>query len=137
MTRRLARHLLLLAGLALAAPGARADEESPLRATEMEVCRDVVQRTCRGSDRSFGSDVDAVNFMTRIEGATGDAYITHVWTFEGEEVRRIKLSVKRSSYRTWSTKVVKGLPGRWKAEVLDPLGRSLGVLDFVVLAPSP
>jgi len=43
--------------------------------------------------------------------------------------------VKGSPYRTWSTKRVKGLPGKWQAEVLDPLGRSLGAVDFVVQPP--
>ena len=48
----------------------------------------------------------------------------------------MKLPVKASPYRTWSTKRVKGLPGKWRVEVLDPLGRSLGSVDFVVETPA-
>jgi hypothetical protein len=40
--------------------------------------------------------------------------------------------VRNSKYHTWSTKRVKGLPGAWKVEVFDPLGRSLGAVEFVV-----
>ena len=38
-------------------------------------------------------------------------------------------------YRTWSLKRVKDQPGRWRVEVLDPIGRSLGVVDFTVQPP--
>ncbi|KAA0253100.1 DUF2914 domain-containing protein [Acidobacteria bacterium ACD] len=110
-------------------------EESPLKATEVEVCEEIVDRACQGASRSFGPDVELVTFLTRIEGATGEAYVTHVWTFEGREVRRVKLPVKTSTYRTWSSKRVKGAPGKWRVEVLDPLGRSLGLVDFVVEPP--
>jgi DUF2914 family protein len=125
-----------LAGLALllAAVRGRA-EESALRATQLDLCREVVQRECRGLDRTIDPDVESVYFMTRIEGATGEAYVFHVWRFEGEEVLKVKLPVRGSVYRTWSAKVVKGLPGHWRAEVLDPVGRSLGAVEFVVSQP--
>jgi len=124
---------LLLLGGALALPAA--SDDSFLRASELDVCEEVVDRRCRGSDRTFPPDFENVSFVTRVEGATGDAFVVHVWTFEGEEVRRIRLPIRKASYRTWSTKTIKNLPGRWKAEIFDPLGRSLGAIDFVVLAP--
>ena len=128
---------MLLAGGALAGPALATAEESPLRVTEMDVCEGIVERRCQGSDRIFPSDLESVTFVTKVQGATGEAYITHVWSFEGEEVRRIRLVVKNASYRTWSTKTIRNLPGRWKAEVLDPVGRSLGSIRFVVRAPEP
>jgi hypothetical protein len=106
--------------------------ESPLKASELSLCREVVEAQCHEMERTFGPDVDSVSFLTRIEGATGDAFVSHVWSFEGKELRRIKLPVKNSRFHTWSTKRVKGLPGSWKAEVFDPLGRSLGAVEFVV-----
>ena len=81
--------------------------------TELDVCEEVVDRECRGSDRTFPADYESVSFVTRVEGATGDAFVFHVWTFEGEEVRRIRLPIRRASYRTWSTKKIRNLPGRW------------------------
>ena len=125
---------LLAACFLLWLPAAAA-EESPLRATELELCEEIVDRACRGAARSFGPDVELVTFLTRIEGATGEAFVSHVWTFEGREVRRVQLAVKASTYRTWSSKRVYGAPGNWRAEVLDPLGRSLGHVDFVVEPP--
>src|SRR5262249_39162356 len=118
-------------GAALASAMRARAEDSPLRVTELDVCEEVVERTCRGSGRDVPAGLEAVTFGRKVEGATGDAFVVHVWTFEGEEVRRIRLPVKNASFRTWSTKSVKKLPGRWKAEVLDPLGRSLGLVEFV------
>ena len=124
-----------LAALLLAGGAAKAAADSALRASELEVCQDVADRRCVGSDHTFAPDVESVTFMTRIEGATGEAFVVHVWSFEGSEVRRIKLPVKNASYRTWSKKGIRNLPGKWKAEVLDPVGASLGSVEFVVLPP--
>jgi len=128
-----ARLLVVLGGLF--ALGAARAEDSPLRVTELDVCEDVVDRSCRGGGRSFSAELESLTFVTRVEGATGEAFVTHVWTFEGEEVRRIRLPIRKVSFRTWSKKTIKKLPGRWKAEVFDPLGRSLGAVEFVVRAP--
>ena len=128
--------LLLLLGLpALLAARTATAEESPLKVTELAVCREIVDRGCDSEGRTFGADVENVAFLTKVEGATGEAFVHHVWSFEGKEVRRVRLPLKASPYRTWSAKRVKDQPGRWKVEILDPIGRSLGVVDFTVQAP--
>lgn len=130
--RKAVRLFWLAAAAALPAAGA---EVSPLKAPEVAVCEAVVDRTCRGAAKTFSSDVEWLTFLTRVDGATGDAFVTHVWRFEGNEVRKVNLPVRTSSYRTWSSKRVQGTPGKWSCEVFDPLGRSLGVVDFVVEPP--
>jgi hypothetical protein len=125
-------HLLFIGLSTLLGAPAAAVEVSPLKATEMAVCRDVVDRGCDSEGRTFGPDVDSVAFLTKVEGATGEAFVFHVWSFEGKEVKRARLQIRAASYRTWSLKRVKDQPGRWRVEVLDPIGRSLGVIDFTV-----
>ena len=128
--------LLLLLGLpALLDARTATAEESPLKVTELAVCREIVDRGCDSEGRTFGADVENVAFLTKVEGATGEAFVHHVWSFEGKEVRRVRLPLKASPYRTWSAKRVKEQPGRWRVEILDPIGRSLGVVDFTVQAP--
>jgi hypothetical protein len=112
-----------------------ASEVSPLRVVEMAVCREIVDRGCDNEGRTFAADVESVAFLTKIEGATGEAFVRHVWSFEGKEIKRVRLPVRASPYRTWSAKRVKNQPGRWKVEVLDPIGRSIGVVDFTVQPP--
>lgn len=127
---------LLVLGLpALLAAPAPVVEASPLKATELAVCREIVDRGCDSEGRTFGPDVESVAFLTKVEGATGEAFVFHVWSFEGKEVRRVRLPLRASPYRTWSAKRVRNQPGHWKAEVLDPIGRSLGVIDFAVQPP--
>ena len=126
--------LPLLAAPALLATPPAADV-SPLRVTELSVCREIVDRGCESEGRTFGPDAESVAVLTRVEGATGEAYVFHVWSFEAKEVQRVRLPVRAAVYRTWSKKGVKGQPGRWKVEVLDPIGRSLGVVDFTVQPP--
>lgn len=101
----------------------------------MAVCREIVDRGCDSEGRTFGPDVESVAFLTRVEGATGEAFVFHLWSFEGREVQRVRLPVRAASFRTWSKKWVKDQPGRWRVEVLDPIGRSLGVVDFTVQPP--
>lgn len=122
--------LLLVAG----APPAAGDV-SPLRATELSVCEEIVDLRCPGTARSFDASVESVAVLSKIEGATGEAFVVHVWTFEGKEVKRVRLPVRTASYRIWSSKRVKGLPGKWRVEVFDPLSRSLGAVDFAVDPP--
>jgi hypothetical protein len=126
---------VLFIWIAAAASRLQGAEVSPLKAREISVCEAVVDRACRGAAKTFAAEVEWLTFLTRIDGATGDAFVTHVWRFEGNEVRKVNLPIRTSSYRTWSSKRVLGTPGKWSCEVLDPLGRSLGVVDFVVEPP--
>jgi hypothetical protein len=125
-------HLLLLGLPGLLGAPVAVVEVSPLKATEIAVCRDIVDRGCDSEGRTFGADVESVACLTKIEGATGEAFVFHVWSFEGKDVQRVRLPLRASPYRTWSLKRVKDQPGRWKVEILDPIGRSLGVVDFTV-----
>lgn len=127
--------LAILLGLPALLAASPAVEASPLRVTELAVCREIVDRGCDSEGRVFAADVDSVAFFTKVEGATGEAFVFHVWSFEEKEVRRARLPVRASPYRTWSVKRVKDQPGHWKVEVLDPIGRSLGVVEFTVQPP--
>jgi hypothetical protein len=130
------KRLMVLAGFLLLSTRWAAADDSPLKVVELTVCLEVADRACQAPARTFGPDIEMVSCLSKIEGATGEAFVTHVWTFEGRELRRVKLPVKMWSYRTWSSKLVKGLPGKWKVEVFDPLDRSIGVVDFTVEPPN-
>jgi hypothetical protein len=126
---------LLLLGFLLLPGQLPAADESPLKVAELTVCQEVVDRACQAPSRSFGPEIEMISCLSKVDGATGEAFVSHVWTFEGKEVRRVKLPLRTTSYRTWSSKRVKGLPGKWKVEVFDPLDRSIGVVEFAVEPP--
>ncbi|MEO6323198.1 MAG: DUF2914 domain-containing protein [Thermoanaerobaculia bacterium] len=123
--------ILLSCTLAIACP-ITAGEPSALKVSEIKVCREMVDRECRGPATSFKAGTQSVAFFTRVDGATGDGFVEHVWKRDGKEIRRSRLPIKAGSYRAWTTKRIAGMSGAWKVEVLDPVGRSLGQLDFVV-----
>jgi hypothetical protein len=133
---RLLKRLVIPGGFLLLAARPAISDDSPLKVVELTVCQEVADRACQAPSRSFGSDIEMVSCLSKVDGATGEAFVTHVWTFEGKELRSVKLPLKTSSYRTWSSKRVKGLPGKWKVEVFDPLDRSIGVIDFTVEPPT-
>lgn len=120
----------------LLAPCARADaaSSSPLKVRSAVVC-DASEEECSGEERSFGDDVAVLRFTTIVEGATGEAWVEHVWRHEGREVFRLKLSMRPRRYRTISKKTVSGLPGDWTAVVVDPVGRELASVAFRVEGP--
>ncbi len=126
---------ILLSGTVFLSMPINANEETALKISELTVCEDVVERVCQGPSRSFPSDLDAVVGFCRVEGATGEAFVTFVWKFEGREVRRTRLTIRGSSYRTWSRKSVAQAPGKWKLEVRDPVERILGSVEFEVAPP--
>ena len=130
------RRLIGLCGfLLLVTPGGAGADDSPLKVVEMIVCQKVADRACQAPSRAFSSEIEEVSCLSKVEGATGEAFVWHVWYFEGKETRRVKLPIKNAIYRTWSSKRIKDLPGRWKVEVLDPLDRSIGVAEFIVEPP--
>ncbi len=126
---------MILGGLGLLSTLPVLADDSPLKLVELIVCQEVANRSCQAPARSFGPDIEVVTCLSKVDGATGEAFITHVWLFEGKETRREKLPLKTQSYRTWSSKRVNGLPGKWRVEVFDPLDRSIGVVDFIVEPP--
>lgn len=57
---------------------------------------------------------------TRVTGARADSQVTHVWYYQNNEMARVKLPVRSSDWRTYSSK--RFLPqwrGEWEVVVLD------------------
>lgn len=57
---------------------------------------------------------------TRVTGARADSQVTHVWYYQNNEMARVKLPVRSSDWRTYSSK--RFLPqwgGEWEVVILD------------------
>ncbi len=120
--------LLLAALAALAAPLPAA--EPALTVTSIGVGTGVADRELVGRSESFPADTGQLTCLTRVEGATAPTTVTHVWSRDGQETRRVELTVRTASWRTWSTKNV--APGRWTVRVLGPGGEEIGATSFAV-----
>lgn len=107
-----------------------------LKVTSAAVC-DAREEECTAVEQSFGEEVASLKFVTVVEGATGEAWVEHVWLREGRELFRRRLPLKGNRYRTVTVKTVAGLPGAWTVVVLDPVRRELAKVSFRVEGPEP
>lgn len=97
------------------------------------VCTAVVDRKPEGAAATFPADTGRLYAFTRIKGAQAASSVTHRWVFAGKTVAEVKLDVKGSPYRVWSSKLVMpSQKGAWKVEVVDDAGTVLKTLEFSV-----
>jgi|GEM_PF-1525966 len=123
-------------------PAAMQSEAQPAAATEMTsavkiedavVCQDVVDRAPVGASDTFAKETARVYCFSRVVGADPDSQITHNWYYKGALKASVKLNVRSSNFRTWSSKAL--LPewsGEWMVEILSDDGKPLESIIFVV-----
>ncbi|BBO71513.1 hypothetical protein DSCA_54430 [Desulfosarcina alkanivorans] len=120
--------LVVWGGLSLATVMAR-----EITVAQAVVCQEVVDRVPVGAGDVIPAGTERVFCFTRIEGAGGDAEITHNWYYQGSLKASVVLPVRAGSWRTWSSK--KMLPewtGEWMIEVLSKDGTPLESVIFFV-----
>jgi len=72
---------------------------------------------------------------TRVTGARADSQVTHVWYYQNNEMARVKLPVRSSDWRTYSSK--RFLPqwrGEWEVVVLDDNQNKIARYPFRLVA---
>ena len=102
-----------------------------LNIARMEICRDVLNREPQEAGESFGVAVGKLYCFTKIVGAQEPIEITHAWYFGENEKARVNLSVRSSSWRTYSSKNIQNDEvGEWRVDVLGPDGKVLKTQTF-------
>jgi hypothetical protein len=99
---------------------------------EAVVCQDVIDRAPVGSGDLFAKEVPKVYCFTRVVGAEG-TQLTHNWYYKGSLKASVKLNVRSSNYRTWSSKTM--MPewtGEWMVEILSADGKPLESIIFIL-----
>lgn len=124
----------------MAQPAANQDAESPTAAQETPssvkiedavVCQDVVDRAPVGSGEVFAKEINKVYCFCRVLGAQPNTRIIHNWYYNGSLKASVKLTVRSSNYRTWSSKTL--LPewgGEWMVEILLEDGTPMQSIIF-------
>jgi hypothetical protein len=108
-------------------------EMAPLAVTDGAICLEVENLECLEANTKFDPSVGTLSCFTRINGAQGSTFITHVWYFGDEERARVQLDIRSSSWRTYSSKII--LPqqiGKWHVDVLGPEDELLKRLQFEI-----
>ena len=110
-----------------------AQEETKPKVAEIFLGSGVENREAIGVDTIFSADAGKIYCWTKITGATTETQISHNWYYQDEEVIKIEMPVKSSSYRCWSIKTIyPEMTGSWKVEIEDAEGEIIGAISFVV-----
>ena len=107
--------------------------KSKLTAPEAVMATGVENLLPQGVAKAFKADVNKLFCFTKIEGASEDTTITHVWFHDGEEMANVTLNIKGSPYRTYSTKIIEShKTGDWSVKIMDAQGKLITEVPFEV-----
>lgn len=106
--------------------------EPELALAEIQICEAVENKEPVGTGTVFSDDLDKIYCFTKIAGAEDTTYVNHIWYFGDEEIVRVNLPVKSSSWRTWSSKTLNMGSGKGHVEIVSEGGDVLGKVNFVI-----
>ena len=110
-----------------------AQEQEELKIEELVFCTAIDERQPSGVDTVFVDTVKQVYCFTRITGATDTTSISHVWYYKDEEKAVVNLSVRSTSWRTWSSKtILKEWDGEWRVDVVTLEGAIIKSKEFII-----
>jgi|TARA_B100000029_G_C17531942_1_gene943563 hypothetical protein len=110
------------------------DNNYLLRLRDIQICRNVVNRTPVGSDVYFSKNVDSLYCFTRIQNTGGKQEVKHVWYFEDRLMTQVRYNIKKSNiYRSWTKKtILSNQVGQWRVDVQDSDGNVIGSKQFEI-----
>ncbi|MCL2334457.1 MAG: DUF2914 domain-containing protein [Endomicrobia bacterium] len=111
---------------------AQEKSKSALTVTDSAVCTAIADRMPEGKAAEFGSDVTKVYYWTKIEGATENTPVKHVWYAGDAVIGEVPLTVTTSPFRTWSSKTLYPGLSEMSVEVVDADGNVLKKDTFTV-----
>ena len=125
---------LVVALCAAAAPlPAYSADQSAVQIESAVVCQDVVDRQPVGSGDMFAKETPRVYCFCRVVGAQEDTQVTHNWYYKGSLKASVKLNVRSSDWRTWSSKTMAPeWVGEWMVEILSADGTPLESIIFFI-----
>jgi hypothetical protein len=107
--------------------------DSVVQIEDAVVCQDVVDRAPVGAGDLFVKETAKIYCFCRVVGAQAGSRITHNWYFNGVLKASVKLEVRSTNFRTWSSKTLQpGWLGEWMVEILSDDGKPLESIVFMV-----
>ncbi len=104
-----------------------------LTISRMVISAGVKDRTPLDLGTTFPASQEKVSCFLEFKDVEKETTVNVVWTFGQKEMDKIPLTIKPSPrYRTWATKTIYGMKGKWKVDVLDDKGNLLKSTEFIV-----
>jgi hypothetical protein len=120
--------LVVLAAVAVTA-GA---QESGMKAEKIVFCLGIEEKQPVGENTQFFERAEKIYCYTRITGGTDSSAVWHKWYFGDEEKASVRLPVRSTSWRTWSSKkMIDAWVGAWRVDVVDEGGEVIGSREFI------
>ena len=104
-----------------------------LSVLESSIATSMVDLEPQGVGKTFQGDVNKLYCYTKIENQGEDSYIHHIWMHNGQEMANVKLNVRGSHFRTFSSKNIEPLwTGNWEVIIKDANGKTLKEIPFEI-----
>lgn len=114
-------------------PASAEPDGTNLLKAEVQVCKSVTDRNPVDIVSSVGTDIGQLYCWCKVTGGTGEQTIKHLWLHGGKTVAEIPLTIKGSSWRTWSAKKIDpSMTGQWEVKVVDSAGNMLANAAFTI-----
>ena len=107
--------------------------EATLSVEAAVIATGVENLTPMGVADKFPADTGRLYCYSKIIGGGEGSSIKHIWYYGDKKVDEIILSIKSSSFRTYSYKTISSdWTGKWKVEIVADDGTILKTLEFVI-----
>jgi hypothetical protein len=125
--------LVVIAMVAMVPSAVGSAAASDIQIASAVVCLDVVDRQPLGSGDTFPRETPKLYCFSQIVGAVGETEVIHNWYHQGSLKASVKLTVRSSNWRTWSSKTMAPeLDGEWMVEILSADGTPLESIIFFI-----
>ena len=107
--------------------------ETTLSVEAAVIATGVENLTPMGVADKFPANTGRLYCYSKIIGGGEGSSIKHIWYYGDKKVDEIILSIKSSSFRTYSYKTISSdWTGKWKVEIVADDGTILKTLEFVI-----
>ncbi len=125
------RFLAILVSLLLWSTAAYAEEA--LTVSEAVAAKGVEKQGAISPGDKFTADVAKVYILSKVEGATAETTIKHVWYYKEANVGSVELKVKSSPWTTYSYhEITADQKGAWRVDITDSAGKVLKSVSFTI-----
>ncbi len=103
------------------------------RVIAIKIAKDVKNREPIGVAEVFPNTVKKLYCWTKVITTNPPTFILHEWCYNGKKMASVKLDIKYSTFRTWSSKrILPNWTGKWKCVVKDENGKEIAQKGFTI-----
>ena len=108
-------------------------DDSGFTINRMVICGKIIDKEPIAIGETFSSITEEVYCFLEAREIENDTTVSFVWYFEDAEMARVSVPLKKGwRWRTYSSKKLAGLKGKWEVELQDYSGIVLNSVSFQV-----